>query len=115
MLTRNERASPSFPGDESEPGDPDEGDNDDSVGEPGDVHDGVLHPVRPVRRSSVDLGHGLTLRTCSVPSPTRRARGAGHVIAREAVFESRVVVVASSSVVRLGSSGTTPNTPTRRK
>ena len=41
------------------------------------------------------------------PSRTRRARGTGRAIAHEGVFESRVVVVVSSSVVHLGSPGTT--------
>ena len=49
------------------------------------------------------------------PLPTRRSRGTGRAIAREAVFESRVVVVVSSSVVRSGHSGISRNTAANRK
>ena len=49
------------------------------------------------------------------PSPTRRARGTGRAIAREAVFESRVVVVVSSSVVRLGHTGISRNAATNNR
>ena len=45
----------------------------------------------------------------------RRARGTGRAIAREAVFESRVVVGVSSSVVRLGHTGISRNAATNRK
>ena len=49
------------------------------------------------------------------PSPTRRARGTGRAITREAVFESRVVVVVSSSVMRSGHTGISRNAATNRK
>ena len=61
---------------------------------------GVTHGASATRRAT-----STTAPPCH--SPTRRARGAGRAIAREAVFESRVGVVASSSVVRLGITGTT--------
>ena len=55
-----------------------------------------------------DEHHSPATRHAPRPSPTRRARDTGRAIAREAVFESRgVAVVASSSVVRLGITGTT--------
>ena len=43
------------------------------------------------------------------PSPIQRARWTGRVVAYEAGFASRVVVVALSSVVRLGSTGIKQN------
>ena len=46
---------------------------------------------------------------------TTPARGMGRAIAREAVFESRVVVVVSSSVVRSGHKGISRNAATSRK
>ena len=50
------------------------------------------------------------------PPPTRRARWAGRAVAYEAGFASRVVVVASSSVVRLGSTGISRKAaPTRKR
>ena len=49
------------------------------------------------------------------PLPTRCAGGSTRAVAREAEYFFRVVVVASSSVVRLGSKGTTRNAATTRK
>ena len=49
------------------------------------------------------------------PPPNRCAGGPARAVACEAAFFFRVVVVVVSSVVRLGSSGTTPNAPTSRK
>ena len=73
---------------------------------------GVTHDAsatRPATRPATST----TAPPC--PSPTRRARGKGRAIAREAVFESRIGVVASSSVVRLDITGTALNATTARK
>ena len=69
---------------------------------------GVTHDASATRPAT-----STTAPPC--PSPTRRARGTGRAIAREAVFESRVVVVVSSSVVRLGHSGISRNAAANRK
>ena len=49
------------------------------------------------------------------PPPTRCAGGPTRAVACEAEYFFRVVVVASASVVRLGSTGTTSNAATTRK
>ena len=69
---------------------------------------GVAHNTNATRPAT-----STTAPPC--PSSTRRTRGTGRAIAREAVFESRVVVVVSSSVVRLGHSGISRNAATNRK
>ena len=69
---------------------------------------GVTHDASATRPAT-----STTAPPC--PSPTRRARGTGRAIAREAVFESRVVVVVSSSVVRSGHTGISRNAATNRK
>ena len=73
-------------------------------------------------RASLGVAHNTnatrpTARTTAPPCPssTRRTRGTGRAIAREAIFESRVGVVGSWSVVRLGRPGTPRNAATGRK
>ena len=68
---------------------------------------GVTHDASATRPAT-----STTAPPC--PSPTRRARGTGRAIALEAVFESRVVVVVSSSVVRSGHTGISRNAATNR-
>jgi len=69
---------------------------------------GVTHDASATRPAT-----STTAPPCS--SPTRRARGTGRAIAREAVFESRVVVVVSSSVVRSDYTGVSRTAATNRR
>ena len=64
----------------------------------------------------IDIQGRPTFCTPPCPPPTRCAGGPTRAVACEAGYFFRVVVVASSSVVRrLGRSGTTPNATTSRK
>jgi len=69
---------------------------------------GVAHNTNATRPAT-----STTAPPC--PSSTRRTRGTGRAIAREAIFESRVGVVGSWSVVRLGRPETPRNAATGRK
>ena len=70
---------------------------------------GVTHDASATRPAT-----STTAPPC--PSPTRRARWTGRAVAYEAGFASLVVVVASSSVVRLGSTGISRKAaPTRKR
>ena len=73
-------------------------------------------------RASLGVAHNTnatrpTARTTAPPCPssTRRTRGTGRAVACEAEYFFRVVVVASSSVVRLGRPETPRNAATGRK
>ena len=69
---------------------------------------GVAHDTNATRPTA-----RITAPPC--PSHTRRTRGTGRAGAYEAGFVFRVVVVASSSVVRLGHTGISRNAATNRK
>ena len=69
---------------------------------------GVTHDASATRPAT-----STTAPPC--PSPTRRARWTGRSVAYEAGFASRVVVIASSSVVRLGSTGISRKAASTRK
>ena len=70
---------------------------------------GVTHGASATRSAT-----STTAPPC--PSPTRHERWTGRAVAYEAGFASRVVVVASSSVVRLGSTGISRKAgPTRKR